>query len=101
MAHKEWATQAALRGSPSYDPLVLEVLDFVMLVIFTLEAAIKIVAEGPNPSLYFNDAWNACVLTSPRTVDRPILLLLSRRDRLDDARPPSRVACLGLGGGKE
>jgi hypothetical protein len=41
------------------------------------------------------------LVTSPRTVDRSILLLLSRRDRLDDTRPPlsRRVPRFGTGEG--
>ena len=38
--------------------LLLSFLDQAILIIFTLEASIKILAEGKNPSNYFKNPWN-------------------------------------------
>ena len=38
--------------------VILDALDFIVLVIFVLEAVIKIVAEGKTPLNYFKDPWN-------------------------------------------
>ena len=37
---------------------ILSFLDRVILIIFTLEASIKILAEGKNPFNYFKNPWN-------------------------------------------
>jgi voltage-gated sodium channel len=37
---------------------ILERIDQVVLAIFIIEAAIKIIAEGSKPWLYFNNSWN-------------------------------------------
>ncbi len=37
---------------------LLHFLDLVILLIFTLEAAVKILAEGDRPWRYFSDPWN-------------------------------------------
>lgn len=37
---------------------LLHTLDYAILLIFTVEAAIKILAEGNNPGNYFKDPWN-------------------------------------------
>lgn len=37
---------------------LLHVLDLLILLVFTLEAAIKILAEGNRPGNYFRDPWN-------------------------------------------
>ena len=38
--------------------VILDVLDFIVLGIFILEAVIKIVAEGKKPLNYFKEPWN-------------------------------------------
>jgi len=40
------------------DPAFLFALDFVCLLLFSLEAMVKIAAFGTKPSRYFNDSWN-------------------------------------------
>ncbi len=43
------------------DPLVvqrLEIVDTVILAIFSIEVVLKILAEGRRPKKYFQDAWN-------------------------------------------
>lgn len=37
---------------------VLDILDFVILLIFTVELAVKLLAEGKNPLNFFRDSWN-------------------------------------------
>ena len=37
---------------------VLDMVDIVILVIFTAEVLLKLVAEGFHPLKYFNDSWN-------------------------------------------
>ena len=37
---------------------VLQTLDHLVLIIFTLEALIKILAEGNRPLNYFKNPWN-------------------------------------------
>ena len=37
---------------------ILEQLDFIILIIFTVEVFIKVFAEGPKPLNYFKDPWN-------------------------------------------
>jgi voltage-gated sodium channel len=37
---------------------MLHVVDYLILLVFTLEAAIKIMAEGNRPANYFKDPWN-------------------------------------------
>lgn len=37
---------------------VFQVIDYLILLVFTLEAVIKILAEGNRPSNYFKDPWN-------------------------------------------
>lgn len=37
---------------------VLEMVDIVILVIFTAEVVLKLIAEGLHPLHYFNDSWN-------------------------------------------
>jgi voltage-gated sodium channel len=36
----------------------LHIVDYLILLVFTLEAAIKIMAEGNRPGNYFKDPWN-------------------------------------------
>lgn len=36
----------------------LHLIDYLILLVFTLEAAIKILAEGRRPGNYFKDPWN-------------------------------------------
>jgi len=40
------------------DQNLLEVIDNVCLVVFTVEAAVRIVACGEHPQVYFKDSWN-------------------------------------------
>ena len=40
------------------DQKLLEVIDNVCLVVFTLEAVVRIVACGERPQVYFKDSWN-------------------------------------------
>jgi voltage-gated sodium channel len=42
---------------PNWMPL-LHIVDYLILLVFTLEAAIKIMAEGSRPGNYFKDPWN-------------------------------------------
>ena len=37
---------------------VLEIVDIIILVIFTAEVVLKVIAEGMQPFNYFNDSWN-------------------------------------------
>lgn len=37
---------------------VLNLIDFIIILIFTVEIAIKMLAEGSKPWKYFSDAWN-------------------------------------------
>jgi voltage-gated sodium channel len=37
---------------------MLHVVDYLILLVFTLEVAIKIMAEGKHPANYFRDPWN-------------------------------------------
>jgi Ca2+-binding EF-hand superfamily protein len=39
-------------------PAVIGFLDTLVLAVFTLEIAVKVVGEGLNPLRYFKDAWN-------------------------------------------
>ncbi len=53
-----------LVGIQTYDDKVahwtpiIDALDWIILIIFTLEVFIKITAEGNQPQNYFKDAWN-------------------------------------------
>lgn len=73
IAHSRWFQNAIITtivlagiivGIESYGESVrewlplLHSLDLVILLIFTLEAAIKILAEGDRPLRYFSDPWN-------------------------------------------
>ncbi|MBL0683094.1 ion transporter [Aquimarina mytili] len=37
---------------------IIDAIDWIILIIFTLEVIIKITAEGNQPQNYFKDAWN-------------------------------------------
>ena len=39
--------------------VVTHVIDKIILLIFTVEAAVKILAEGRQPWRYFKDPWNS------------------------------------------
>lgn len=37
---------------------IIDTVDWIILIIFTVEVVIKIIAEGNQPQNYFKDAWN-------------------------------------------
>lgn len=37
---------------------VLDYLDIVVMIVFLLEAVLKVLAEGSAPFRYFGDSWN-------------------------------------------
>jgi voltage-gated sodium channel len=50
----------------------LEMIDLVILFIFTLEFLVKMIAEGNRPWRYFRDPWNAGLRTCCRRL-MPVL----------------------------
>lgn len=63
---------------------ILRVLDIGILVVFTLEVIIKMVAKAPRPLHYFNDSWNifdfvlvaACLMEPILPIDAAYLPVL-------------------------
>ena len=50
-------TELAQPGEVKPQP-ALDVVDSIILFIFTVEVVVKLVAEGDKPGRYFNDSWN-------------------------------------------
>lgn len=50
-------TELSVPGSPVNSP-ALNVLDILVLSLFTIEIGVKVIAKGMEPWTYFDDAWN-------------------------------------------
>jgi hypothetical protein len=72
------------------DSAALYALDLVCLLLFTVEAAVKVAALGTRPGRYFKDAWNRSAARDPfSALDPPFPIGFNNhpKPRLLPARP--------------